>query len=99
MLLLVKKGDFHLNLCLTHKVEPLLLPNPTNNPQNYHEQAKSITTLRSGKTYENLNVPPPTPSPTQIPIPSSIIPLLVEKPIPLEKEKMKKKLKKKKNVS
>ena len=61
--------------------------NPTNNPQNYHEQAKSITTLRSGKTYENLNVPPPNPSPISTPTPSPIIPPLVEEPIPLEKRK------------
>ena len=25
--------------------------NPTNHPQNYYEQAKSINTLRSGKTF------------------------------------------------
>ena len=74
--------------------------NPINNPQNYHEQAKSITTLRSGKTFENLSVPPPNPSPISNPTPLPIIPPFVEKPIPLEKEENEEKLKKKKkNVS
>ena len=57
--------------------------NPTNHPQNYHEQAKSITTLRSGKTFENPNVPSPVPSPT----PSSIVTPIVEESSPLEPKK------------
>ena len=33
--------------------------NPNTNPQHYHEQAKAITTLRSGKEIKKSVEPPP----------------------------------------